>query len=93
MENYLQKIREEKEKIKLQKIESSDLIKAYLKGIIVRKRFSKDLISLKDIKDKIERYILGYKIRLVLRSNNIQSLLIDIANIKYSLNNIEKNND
>ena len=91
--NYLIKMREEKEKINNKKRTSIDLIKAYLKGIIFRKQFKKDISSLKDIKDKIERYILGYKIKLILRSNNIQSLLIDIANIKYSLNNIDKNND
>ena len=91
--NYLKNIREEKEKINKYKIQCIDLIKAYLKGIIFRKHFSREISSLKDIKDKIERYILGYKIKLILRSNNIQSLLVDIANIKYSLNNIDKTND
>jgi hypothetical protein len=91
MTNYLTKIRDEKEKINKHKIQCIDLIKAHLKGITFRKRFSKELSSLKDIKDKIERYILGHKVKLILRSNNIQSLLIDIANIKYSLNNIDKN--
>ena len=61
--------------------------------MIIRKKYSNELSSLKTLKNKIERYILGYKIKLILRSNNIQSLLTDISNIKYSLNNIDKNND
>ena len=91
--NYIINIREEKEKVNKNKIHSIDLIKAYLKGMIFRKHFSREISSLEDIKDKIERYILGYKIRLILRSNNIQSLLVDIANIKYSLNDLDKTND
>ena len=89
--NYIKHIREEKEKLNKHKIYCIDLIKALLRGIIFRKKFNKEISSLKGIKNKIERYILGYKIKLILRSNNIQSLLIDIANIKYSLNNIIKN--
>ena len=89
--NYIKHNREEKEKMNKQKIESIDLIKSVLRGMIFRKNFNKEISSLKDIQNKIERYILGYKIKLILRSNNIQSLLIDIANIKYSLNNIDKN--
>ena len=61
--------------------------------IIFRKNFKNQLSSLNSIKEVLEKYIIGYKIRLILRSNNIQSLLIDIANIKYSLNNIDKLND
>jgi len=91
--NYIKYIREEKEKLTLKKINSIDLIKATMKGIIFRKNFKKQNSSLNDIKTKIEKFILGYKIRLILRSNNIQSLLIDIANIKYSLNNINKSNN
>ena len=91
--NYIEYIREEKEKINLKKKESIDKIKATMKGIIFRKNFKNQLSSLNSIKEVLEKYIIGYKIRLILRSNNIQSLLIDIANIKYSLNNIDKLND
>ena len=91
--NYIRHIREEKEKLNKHKIYCINLIKAILRGIIFRKKFNKEISSLKGIKNKIERYILGYKIKLILRSNNIQSLLIDIANIKYSLNNIDKTNE
>ena len=91
--NYIKKLREEKEKIKNRKIYCINLIKSILRGIIFRKNFNKEISLLKEIKNKIERYILGYKIKLILRSNNIQSLLIDIANIKYSLNNIDKTNE
>ena len=91
--NYIKYIKEEKEKLTLKKINSIDLIKATIKGIIFRKNFKKENSSLTDIKSKIEKFILGFKVRLILRSNNIQSLLIDIANIKYSLNNINKTNN
>ena len=92
LSNYIKSIRE-KEKLNKHKIHCIDLIKAVLRGIIFRNKFSKEISSFREFKDKIERYILGYKIKLILRSNNIQSLLIDIANIKYSLNNIDKTND
>ena len=91
--NYIKYIRGEKEKINLKKINSAELIKAYLRGIIFRKNYKNQLSSLNSIKEIIEKYILSYKIKLILRSNNIQSLLIDIANIKYSLNNLEKINN
>ena len=91
--NYINNIQKEKEKLNKKKIQSIDLIKAYLKGIIFRKKFKKNINSLKDIQNIIERYILGYKIKLILRSNNIQSLLIDIANIKSSLNDIDSTNE
>ena len=92
LSNYIKSIRE-KEKLNKHKIHCIDLIKAVLRGIIFRNKFNKEISSFREFKDKIERYILGYKIKLILRSNNIQSLLIDIANIKYSLNNIDKTND
>ena len=90
---YIINKREEKEKMNEQKVYYIDLIKAVLRGMIFRKKFKKNIYSLKEIQNKIERYILGYKIKLILRSNNIQSLLIDIANIKASLNNIDKPNE
>ena len=88
--NYIQNIREEKEKINQQKIYCIELIKATLRGMILRKKFRNEICSLQKLRNIIERYILGYKIKLILRSNNIQSLLTDISNIKYSLNNIDK---
>lgn len=91
--DYIISKREEKEKMNEQKVYYIDLIKAVLRGMIFRKKFKKEIYSLKEIQNKIERYILGYKIKLILRSNNIQSLLIDIANIKSSLNNIDKPNE
>ena len=91
--NYIKCIREEKEKIIQKKISSIELIKAVLKGIIFRKNFSNKISPLNNNKNKIEKYIISYKIKLILRSNNIQSLLIDIANIKYSLNNLDKSTE
>ena len=64
-----------------------------MKGIIFRKHFKNKNSLLGNKKETLEKYILSYKVKLILRSNNIQSLLIDIANIKYSLNNLDKNND
>ena len=91
--DYIINKREEKEKMNEQKVYYIDLIKAVLRGMLFRKKFKKEIYSLKEIQNKIERYILGYKIKLILRSNNIQSLLIDIANIKSSLNSIDKSNE
>ena len=91
--NYIKFIRNEKEKIANKKIKSIDLIKAVMKGILFRKKLKNKISPINEKKNKIEKYIISYKIKLILRSNNIQSLLIDIANIKYSLNNIEKSND
>ena len=93
--NYIKYIRSQKEKLNLKKINSIDKIKATMRGIIFRKNFETKKSSLIDNnKSKIlEKYILSYKIKLILRSNNIQSLLIDIANIKYSLNSIDKSNN
>ena len=90
--NYIQYIRNEKEKLNLKKINSIELIKATMRGIIFRKNFKSQKSTLTDIKSKIEKYIMSYKIKLILRSNNIQSLLIDIAKIKYSLNSLDKSN-
>ena len=91
--NYIKHIKEEKEKINLKKINSINKIKAIMKGIIFRKHFKNKNSLLGNKKETLEKYILSYKVKLILRSNNIQSLLIDIANIKYSLNNLDKNND
>ena len=91
--NYIKCIREEKEKVIQKKINSIELIKAVLKGIIFRKNFSNKISPLNNNINKLEKYIISYKIKLILRSNNIQSLLIDIANIKYSLNNLDKSTE
>ena len=91
--NYIKHIKEEKEKINLKKINSINKIKAIMKGIIFRKHFKNKNSLLGNKKETLEKYILSYKVKLILRSNNIQSLLIDIANIKYSLNNLDKTND
>ena len=91
--NYIKHIRGEKEKINIKKIKSADIIKANIKGLIFRKNFKNKISSINNQKELIEKYILSYKIKLILRSNNIQSLLTDIANIKYALNNIDKSSD
>ena len=92
--NYIKYIRSEKEKLNLKKINSIDKIKATMRGIIFRKNFKtqRSLLIDNNKSKLLEKYILSYKIKLILRSNNIQSLLIDIANIKYSLSSIDKSN-
>ena len=93
LNRYLKKYREIKMKklLDLQyKIHCSDLIKARLKGIIVRKKIKKQLNNMKRMKKKIMKNILSYKVRLILSSENIQNILNDIANIK---NTIKNNNN
>ena len=77
----------------LKKISSINLIKAYLKGIIVRKNIKFNAICIKRSKKKLLKYILSYKIRLILRSNSLQIILLDIANIKSTLKNLKTNNN
>ena len=93
LNRYLKKYREIKMKklLDLQyKIHCSDLIKARLKGIIVRKKIKKQLNNMKRMKKKIMKNILSYKVRLILSCENIQNILNDIANIKTTIKN--KNN-
>ena len=67
------------------KIHCSDLIKAFIKGVIIRKKIKGNLELIRGCKNKIAPYILSFKTRLMLKCNTIQNILIDIANIKYLL--------
>ena len=67
------------------KIHCSDLIKAFIRGVILRKKIKNELDSIRNSKKKIAPYILSYKTRLMLKCNTIQNILSDIANIKFLL--------
>ena len=91
----LKYINKERKKISIQKKkeESINLIKARLRGIIARKKFKAKINLRKRSKKKMLKYILSFKIRLILSCNEIQEILSDIAEIKNSLKNIDKQND
>ena len=67
------------------KIHCSDLIKAFIRGVILRKKIKSELDMIRNSKKKIAPYIFSYKTRLMLRCNTIQNILSDIANIKFLL--------
>ena len=67
------------------KIHCSDLIKAFIRGIIVRKNIKDKLDLIRTNKKKLEPYILSYRTRLMLKCKSIQNILVDIANIKFLL--------
>ena len=67
------------------KIHCSDLIKAFIRGVILRKKIKNELDMIRNSKKKIAPYVLSYKTRLMLKCNTIQNILSDIANIKFLL--------
>jgi len=75
------------------KIHCINLIKARFRGILVRKKIKKQLYLIKKAKRMIFKNILAYRTKLILKSNTIQNLLIDIAKIKYQLKNLDKDKD
>ena len=90
---YINKLRKNKKKNMLYeqyKIHCSDLIKARLRGVLVRKHIRERLYLEKNAKNKILKNILAYRTILILKSNTIQNLLVDIAKIKYQLKNLDK---
>ena len=75
------------------KIHCINLIKARLRGILVRKHIKKELYLIRKAKKMIFKNILAYRTKLILKSSTIQNLLIDIAKIKYQLKNLDKDKD
>ena len=69
------------------KIHCSNLIKARLRGILVRKKIRKKLEIIRNAKKIIIKHIMALRTILILKSNTIQNLLCDIAKIKYQLKN------
>ena len=89
---YINKKR--KKKIREKKKEYSiNLIKAHLRGIISRKKFKAKITKIKKSKKILIKYIISYKTRLILRSKGIQDILIEIANTKLVLKNMDKQNE
>ena len=74
------------------KIHCSDLIKAFIKGIILRKNIQGQLDLIRSNKKKLAPYFLSFKTRLMLKCNSIQNILTDIANIKFLLTDENEQN-
>ena len=93
---YINKTRKKKKNeilFEQYKIHCSNLIKARFKGILVRRKVKEKLILVKKAKKLIFKFILGYRTILILKSNTMQNLLVDIAKIKYQLKNLDKEKD
>ena len=86
---YINKQKRRKNSILLEqyKIHCINLIKAYLKGILIRKNLKEKLDKIRKAKKLIFKHILTFRTILILKSNTIQNLLCDIAKIKYQLKN------
>jgi len=94
---FIYKYIERQRKIKAQlinefRIHCSDVIKAFLRGVILRKKIKNELELIRKSKQKIFPYILSYKTRLILKSQTIQNILMDIANIKFLLQDENEQN-
>ena len=86
---YINKHKRKKNSILLEqyKIHCVNLIKAYFKGILVRKKVKEKLSKIEKAKKLIFKHILALRTILILKSSTIQNLLCDIAKIKYQLKN------
>ena len=86
---YISKLKRKKNSILFEqyKIHCVNLIKAYFKGILVRKKVNEKLDKIKKAKILIFKHILSLRTILILKSSTIQNLLYDIAKIKYQLKN------
>ena len=96
MMKYVNKIRKNKQNnmlLRQYKIHCINLIKARLKGILVRKHIKEKILLIKKSKTNIIKHILAFRTKLILKSSTIQNLLVDIAKIKYQLKNLNKEKD
>ena len=94
---FIYKYIESQRKIKTQliqefKIHCSDVIKGFIRGVILRKKIKKQLEIIHNSKQKIIPYILSFKTRLILKSRTLQNILMDIANIKFLLQDENEQN-
>ena len=94
---FIYKYIERQRKIKTQliqefKIHCSDVIKAFIRGVILRKKIKKQLEIIHNSKQKILPYIISFRTRLILKSRTIQNILIDIANMKFLLQDENEQN-
>ena len=91
---YINKLRKIKKKDMLllqYKIHCCNLIKARIRGVLVRKHIKEKLILIKKAKLKIIKQILRYRTILILKSGTMQNLLLEIGKIRFQLNNLENN--
>ena len=96
MMKYVHKIRKNKQNnmlLRQYKIHCINLIKARLKGILIRKHIKEKLFLIKKSRTNILKHIIAFRTKLILKSNTIQNLLIDIAKIKYQLKNLNREKD
>ena len=85
---YINKRRKKKNILLEQyRIHCANLIKAHLRGIIIRKKVKKELNIIKKAKSLIVKHILALRTIFILKSSAIQNLLCDIAKIKIKLRN------
>ena len=85
---YINKRRKKKNILLEQyRIHCANLIKAHLRGIIIRKKVKKELNIIKNAKNLIVKHILALRTIFILKSSAIQNLLCDIAKIKIKLRN------
>ena len=90
---YIERQRKIKNKlINEYKIHCSDLIKAFIKGIIIRKKIKDDLELIRNNKNILAPYFLSFKTRLMLKCTSIQNILADISNIKFLLQDEKEQN-
>ena len=94
---FIYKYIERQRKIKTQlieefKIHCSDVIKGFIRGVILRKKIKNQLELIHNSKQKIIPYILSFKTRLILKSRSLQNILMDIANIKFLLQDENEQN-
>ena len=94
---FIYKYIERQRKIKTQlinefKIHCSDVIKAFIRGVILRKKIKNELELIRNSKQILIPYFLSFKTRLILKSRTIQNILMDIANIKFLLQDENEQN-
>ena len=90
---YIERQRKIKNKLIYEfKIHCSDLIKGFIRGIILRKKIKEKLELIRKNKKKLAPYFLSFKTRLMLKCNTIQNILADIANIKFLLQDENEQN-
>ena len=89
---YIERQRKIKNKlINEYKIHCSDLIKAFIRGIILRNKIKDEIELIRNNKKILEPYFLSFRTRLMLKCTSIQNILSDIANIKFLLQDEEQN--
>ncbi len=93
MYKYIERQRKIKNKLINEfKIHCSDLIKAFIRGIILRKQIKDQLELIRNSKKILAPYFLSFKTRLMLKSSTLQNILADIANIKFLLQDEKEQN-